>query len=451
MLRSFALRLALAYALVFILSALGLGGFLWWRTAAYLDHETDAVILADIQAVGDQLREFGLPGAISAIRERVGKAADSHAIYLLADPALRPVAGNLDAWPLAIRHKRGWRHIPLAARGRIHDTKVFYLVLSDGYHLLVGRDVEDRTEIRTTILGALGWAALTALLLAAGGGLLLRRTIFRRVEAITRATTAIMRGDLSNRLAAVGSSDEFDRLAQTINGMLQQIEVLVDGVRNASNAVAHDLRTPLAELRGRLEALLRSPPGPEAMLQEVAEAVADLDRLIAVFNALLRLAEIDSGARLAGFCAVRLDQILIEVAELYGAVAEDKGVTLTLIDPPALEVRGDPSLLAQAVGNLIDNAVKYSPAGGNVTLGLTPRGDGGLSITVTDDGPGIPAAEKLHATDRFYRGSAGDHVPGLGLGLCTVAAIMRLHGGSLILGDNSPGLAAVLDLPAQAV
>jgi signal transduction histidine kinase len=243
------------------------------------------------------------------------------------------------------------------------------------------------------------------------------------------------------------SSDEFDRLAQTINGMLQQIEVLVDGVRSASNAVAHDLRTPLAELRGRLEELLRTQPSAEAMLQEVGEAVADLDRVIAIFNALLRLAEIDSGARLSGFREFDLHEIAAEVAELYGPVAEEKSVSLRLESSPGLRVVGDPFLLAQALGNLVDNAVKYSSAQGDVVLTAAHGTDGRIEIIVSDNGPGIPDAERPRVTERFFRGEASRGTVGVGLGLSLVAAVARLHGGSLTIAEANPGLIARVALP----
>lgn len=446
MLRSTSVRLALAYAVIFVLSSLILVGILWWRTTAYLDREVDAVILADTRAVGDRLRDFGLPGAIDTINERVGKAGDERAIYLLADPQLRSVAGNLDAWPLAMEHHLGWHQIALTSQGKIHATRVLSVVLPAGYHLLVGRDVEDRTTIRRLILDGLAWTAATALLLAIGGGLLVRRAILRRVDAINRTAIAIIHGDLSSRLPTRDSSDEFDRLAQTINGMLQQIEVLVDGVRSASNAVAHDLRTPLAQLRGRLEALLRTRPAAEAAWQEVGEAVADLDQVIGVFNALLRLAEIDSGARLSGFRDVQLSEVAAEVAELYGAVAEEKGLAFAFEASPGLVVSGDPFLLAQAMGNLVDNAVKYSPANGAVTLRLARGLEGGIEIVVSDTGPGIADDEKPRVTERFYRGGSSLGIAGTGLGLSLVAAVARLHGGSLVLADGHPGLITTVTL-----
>lgn len=446
LLRSTAVRLALLYAGIFVLSSLLLVGFLWWRTAAYLDREVDAVILADVQAIGDRLHDFGLPGAIQTINERVNRAADDHAIYLLTDPALTPVAGNLNGWPVQIDRHQGWHQIQLATRNELHATRFLYVSLPQGFQLLVGRDVQDRVAIRGEIFRGLGWSALIALLLAMGGGLLVRRGVLRRVDDLTGTTNAIIRGDLTSRLAVRDSHDEFDRLAHTINGMLQQIEILIDGVRGASNAVAHDLRTPLTELRGRLETLLRTRPDTETTFREVGEAIGDLDRIIGVFKALLRLAEVDSGARLSGFREVSLREVADEVADLYGPLAEDKGIELTCSVAPDLGVRGDPHLLAQAVGNLIDNAVKYGAAPGTIRVEAHRQPDGAIEIAVSDNGPGIPDSEKPKAADRFYRGAASRDIAGTGLGLSLVAAVARLHGGSLELRDAAPGLTAALIL-----
>jgi signal transduction histidine kinase len=448
--RSTAVRLALAYAGIFVLSSLTLVGFLWWRTASYLDSEVDAVIRADTQAIGDRLHDFGLPGAIQSIKERVGRAGDDHAIYLLTDPTLTPIAGNLDGWPVAIGHRQGWQQIQLAYQGTLHATRFLYVVLPDGFQLLIGRDVQDRVAIRRTILNGLGWSTAIAILLAVAGGLLVRRGMLRRVDAITLTTTAIIQGDLTSRLPAGDSSDEFDRLAHTINTMLHQIEILIDGVRSASNAVAHDLRTPLAELRGRLETLIRAQPSPERTFQEVEGAVTDLDRVIAVFNALLRLAEIDSGARLSGFRQVSLQEIAAEVIELYGAVAEEKGIILSLDVAADLVVFGDPFLLAQAIGNLVDNAVKYCSPSSLVAIRAARLEEGSIDISVSDNGPGIPDHEKPRVTERFYRGTAGGLSTGVGLGLSLVSAVARLHGGSFVLTDAYPGLVATMVLPRSA-
>jgi len=305
-------------------------------------------------------------------------------------------------------------------------------------------------EVRALIVQGLGWASLGALMLAVLGGLLARRTVLRRVETINRTATAIVQGDLSRRVPTQGSSDEFDQLVRTINAMLQQIEHLVEGVRNASNVVAHDLRTPLAELRTRLEALIRAHPPEYATYDEIHKAVDDIDRIINIFNALLRLAEIESGIRRSGFRTVDLTEVTTQVAELYGALAEEKGVTLTFQVSPGIQVLGDPNLIAQAVGNLLDNAIKFTPSQGKVSLRVAQSAEGLVEIEVSDNGPGIAKAERASVTKRFYRGDRRAAMEGTGLGLSLVDAVAHLHGGTLSLSDKSPGLAASLTLSGNA-
>jgi signal transduction histidine kinase len=445
LLRSTSVRLALGYTASFALSTLLLVGLLWWRTAVYLDRETDAAITADARDIAGQLRQFGVAGAEEAIRLRV--AEDPRAVYLLTDQRLRPLAGNLAAWPSAARPQAGWYRFGIAGRGRRREIRLRETSLPGDLHLLVGRNIGDRAEIRSLIIDALGWAGGIALLLAIGGGILLRRSVLRRVEMIHGAAAAIVAGDLSRRVPTRGTADEFDELARTINGLLSQVQQLIEGLRNTANAVAHDLRTPLAELRARLEELLRARPGPEASFEEIGRAVADIDRVIAVFNALLRLSEIDSGARRSGFRRVDVAEIATEVAELYGPLTEEKKADFVVDAPTGLSVQGDPYLLAQAVGNLVDNAVKFAPPRGLVALRVRPASEGHIAISVADNGPGIAEADKPRVIERFYRGR-GETAAGIGLGLSVVDAVARLHGGVLSLEDNHPGLVATLTLPA---
>ena len=307
--------------------------------------------------------------------------------------------------------------------------------------------VQDRAAVQALILHGLGWATLGAIVLAAFGGMLARRTMLARVEGIGHTAAAIVQGDLSHRLDVRGSRDEFDQLAGTINQMLEQIVQLIEGVRNVSNTVAHDLRTPLAELRVRLEDVLRDRPGPEDTFAAVTGAVDAVDRLIDISNALLRLAEIYSGVRRSGFRKVDLSGLVLEVADLYRPSAEAKQIAFALAVSSDLSVNGDPSLLAQAIGNLVDNAIKYAPAGGGeITLSLKPEGAETV-IAVADNGPGIPDPDKARVTERFYRGDSARAAAGVGLGLSVVASVARLHGGRLTFSDNLPGVTASLILP----
>ena len=451
LLPSTSLRLALAYAGLFIASSLLVVGLLWWRTAGYLDREIDAVILADTQAIADRFRDFGLAGAIETVSERAAAKRDQNAIYLLVMPDLTPVAGNLGAWPLQqIGTKAGWHQAAMVHQGQQRMTRLLSIDLPGGFHLLIGRDVEDRLAIRALVLQGLGWAAGAALLLALIGGLLLRRALLRRVETINRTAAAIVQGDLARRLPTRSSADEFDQLGNTINRMLEQIQQLIEGIRNVSNVLAHDLRTPIAELRTRLEELLRARPEPGRTFEEIEHVVADVDRVIGIFNALLRLAEIDSGVRRSGFRAIDPGELVRAAAELYSAAIEAKNITLTVSAEQRLLTNGDPELIAQAVANLLDNAVKYTPSHGAIAVKVAAD-PGGLAITVADSGPGMTEAEKARATERFYRGDVSRGTVGVGLGLSVVAAIAKLHGGALVLDDNRPGLVAALVIPTPAL
>lgn len=450
--RSISVRIAVVYAALVIAAVMALEAFVWWRTTGYLDREITAVIVSDTQAVGDALRDFGLEGARERIDDRVQQTADEHAVYLLSDPTRAPVAGNLSNWPTQVGEAEGWYDVPLLRDGARHATRILHVVLlPSGYHLLVGRDVQDRVALRAEIVSSLIWTALVALVLAIAGGLLVRRAVLARVAGLNQTVNAIVHGDLARRMPAHPRGDEFDQLARTINGMLDQIQLLVEGARNTSDAIAHDLRTPLAELRARLESVLRGRPADSGTIEEVEKAVADADRLIGVFNALLRLADVKSGVRRSGFRDIDPAQIAEEVFELYEPAAEAKGIKLSIAAQPGYSVYGDPHLLSQALANLIDNAIKFTDPGGQVEFRIGATIPGHLEMAVADDGPGIPDSEKARVIEKFQRGKGQEARPGSGLGLSLVDAIARLHGGTFSLADNHPGLVASLSLPLKQV
>jgi hypothetical protein len=318
--------------------------------------------------------------------------------------------------------------------------------LPGGYHLLIGRDVQVRAQLRTLLTDALLWALVIVGGMATAGALVVRG-LFRSTLANVSATAgAIAAGDFTQRVKLSGRGDEFDQLAEVINEMLDRIGRLMDGVRQVSNSIAHDLRTPITRARTRLEDALLHADTPCTLRAAIERATMDLDGIVAVFQALLRIAEIEAGSRRSAFARLDAAPLLESVAELYGAVAEERGVTLAANLPAVLPGYGDGALIQQAVANLVDNAVKFSPAGGTVRLdaAATPLG---LRIIVADNGPGIPALERGKATERFYRGEAARSTPGSGLGLALVQAVAQLHGGELGLEDNRPGLRAIMALP----
>jgi signal transduction histidine kinase len=289
-----------------------------------------------------------------------------------------------------------------------------------------------------------GLAAAIVVLCIAGvlGGIMIRQAVLLRVNGMRQTVQAIVQGDLSHRLPIQHSGDELNTLSRTINGMLDQIEQLVHGIRDVSNSIAHDLRTPLAELRSRLEELSLTRPSTDETFAEIDAAVADVDRVIRIFNALLRLAEIDTGMRRSGFVQVNANELAAEVVEFYLPAAELKEVSLAFESTGPVLVSGDPTLLAQAVGNLIDNALKYAGERGSVKVAVQMLGERAVEISVADDGPGIPDSEKPKVAQRFYRGDISRGTPGVGLGLSLVQAVAKLHGGTLELADNHPGLRA---------
>jgi len=279
-------------------------------------------------------------------------------------------------------------------------------------------------------------------------GALAVRSLFRiTINDVAATAAAFSRGDLSRRVRVTGMGDEFDRLAEEINRMLDRVVGLMDGVRQVSNAIAHDLRTPITRARARLEDAGRNARSEADLHAAIERAQSDLDGIVAVFQALLRIAEIEAGARRSAFARVDLGPLLFDLAELYAAAAEDGGQELVHDIPPILPVFGDRDMLQQAVANLLDNALKFSPPGGTIRLEARVAGRL-LEVSVADQGPGIPPEDRARATERFFRGETARNTPGSGLGLSLVQAVAMLHGGTLRLEDNRPGVRASMVLPA---
>jgi signal transduction histidine kinase len=415
---------------------------LWYAWDVTVENGRTEILRADTQRLAEVFRREGPTGLKAFIDERVNLQIAGERTLLLTDAAYHRLAGNLAAWPQGIPAKPGAYTVELELDGHATEVALVRTALPGGYNLLVGRDLAHFAPL--TKYFWYGLAAAIGVLSVVGvlEGVLVRRALLSRVENIRTAVLAIVQGDLSHRLGTSSGGDELDTLSRTINGMLDQIEQLVHGIRDVSNAIAHDLRTPLAELRSRLEELSVTRPDTEETFAEIEAAVADVDRVIAIFNALLRLAEVDTGTRRSGFVSVNLTELASDVVEFYKPAAEIKNLVLAFRAPGPVRVSGDPLLLAQAVGNLIDNALKYAPGSGTVTVQVSEDSADGAEISVSDHGPGIPEAERVKVTQRFYRGDASRGTPGVGLGLSLVEAVARLHGGTLVLMGNSPGLRA---------
>lgn len=440
-------RFGMIYACLFGASSLALAAFLWWSTAGLLDRQNEAAILVDTQGLVDRLAEGGLPALIDTIEQRIAGNIDDDSVYLLVDAGLKRLAGNLDRWPASVPAEFEWSDLRIDRGGLRALARVHHEELDGGMHLLVGRDVESRVQLRGIVADAMLWAAVIAVLLGTVGAVAVRGLFRATLADISATAAAVSAGDLSRRVQVTGHSDEFDVLAETINDMLDRIARLMDGVRQVSNAIAHDLRTPITRARMRLEDAATTARSEADLRQAIERAQSDLDGIVAVFQALLRIAEIEAGSRRSAFSQVDVAPLLADLAELYEAAAEETGQTLAARIPPHAIMFGDRDMIQQAVANLLDNAMKFSPPQGVIRLSAQLMA-GAIEIVVADDGPGIPQQDRARATERFFRGESARSTPGSGLGLALVQAVAMLHGGVLRLEDNAPGLKAVLHLPA---
>ena len=444
--RSAGVRFGIMHAAVFALSTLALAVFLWWSTAGLLDRQTETAINADTQGLSERYGEGGLVALEDTLEQRLAGNVDDDALYLLASPQYNKLAGNLERWPVGVTKDTAWYDLAIERAGHRGMARVHHFALPGGFHLLVGRDVEVRAQMARLLTDALLWSVGVAMLLGSLGAMAVR-SLFRITLADVSATAAaISAGDLTRRVRVSGRSDEFDRLAETINDMLDRIARLMDGVRQVSNAIAHDLRTPIARARARLEDAATHATGETDLRAAIERAEADLDGVIAIFQALLRIAEIEAGARRSAFAGIDLAPLLLDLAELYGAAAEDGGKRLVTDIPTSLPAYGDRDMIQQAMANLLDNALKFSPPGSVIRLEALGDANQGARITVADQGPGIPPEDRARATERFFRGETARNTPGSGLGLALVQAVATLHGGTVRLDDNHPGLSATLTM-----
>ena len=449
LIRTSTFRVVLVYLGLFSASIMVLIGFLYWSTAGFIARQTDAAIQAEIRGLSEQYAQFGTIGLVRALDRRTARARANRGLYLLADAAFRPLAGNLSSWPRETADAQGWLTFRLEyadAPGAVDHGRARTFALGGGLRLLVGRDIRERMEIAQLLRDSVGWGLALAVALSLAGGLLVSRPMLRRIDAINAAGAEIMAGELDRRIPLRGAGDEFDRLAENLNAMLDRIARLLAGVREVSDNIAHDLRGPLARLRGRLELALDGPADGAAYREAIERTIAEADDLLKTFNSLLSIARLEAGAQEARLEPFAMDALLADVAELYAPLADAAKIALDLAIPTGITVRGDRHLLFQCIANLIDNAIKFSPEGGRITVSAGRANDDTVQVVVADRGPGIPDALKPRVFERFYRIEAARNRPGSGLGLSLAAAIAMRHDGALVLEDNHPGLRAVLRL-----
>lgn len=446
-------RQALIAIAAFGLIVSAIFSYVYLSTSSYVRSRSDRAIETEYAGLRDAYARSGRDGLIDLIRQRMADKGFADHVYLLVDPSSSVLVGNLKAWPQEVAAGKGWAEfraaepLPNAAgrpllRGML-DT------FPNGDRLLVARDISDLDgftgQIKTAV--ALGVALIFAL--AAVASILVTRRTVGRIEQINATSRAIMQSGLDKRIPLRGTHDEWDRVAENLNLMLDRIETLMGEVKQVSDNVAHDLRTPLTRMRGRLEKAYHGQRVSEDDQLLIGDTIGDLDAVLRIFSSITRIAQIETQARKGAFRTVNLVEIAGEVVELYDAAAEQDGTRLTVAGEREVLVTGDRDLIFDAIANLVDNAIKHGRHGGQVVV-ANENIDGRPVISIADDGPGIPADECEHVFKRFYRLEHSRYAPGNGLGLSLVAAVARLHGARIEMLDNAPGLRLRLWFAAPA-
>jgi signal transduction histidine kinase len=448
-LRSHGFRLALLYLGLFTASVLVIFAVIYWTTADFMAQALDLSVETELSSLADIERSSGPAALIDAIAHQARTPVGRSTYALLLDPSGTKLAGNLAARPPHI----GWQDLPMpresegAEEGDMMRAKG--LMLPDGHFLLVGQSAYQLRETSEVIVRAFGWGILLTVVLGLIGGVLMSTGMLRRVESIRVTAQAIMAGNLAQRIPTRGTGDDFDLLSASLNEMLDRINTLMEGLRQVSNDIAHDLRTPLTRLRQRLEIARTRPATAEEYRRLIETVISDTDEILKTFAAMLRVAEIEAGTARARFVPVDLSALLKAIVELYAALAEDQQQSLEGQIERGLVVQGDRELLTQMLVNLVENALRHTPPGTRigVTAGLVA---GRPVAVVADSGPGIPPAERDKVFRRFYRLDASRATAGSGLGLSLVAAIAELHHVTVELTDNGPGLRVALRFPASS-
>ena len=452
LLRTTVFKLSLVYLVVFALGA----GLVLMRVGMSVkdlfEDQIDQTVEAEIAGLSEQYRQGGIRRLVETVERRANQPGSS--LYLVTTFAGERIAGNVAQLPVGVLERPGLIETRYARTDGVvaeHRALARIFLLPGGFRLLVGRDLEDREALRGLMLRALltslGWLVL----IGAAGGIFVAMRVLRRVDAMRASAQTIMSGDLAQRLPRTGSGDELDRLAISLNAMLERIGELMKGLQEVSDNIAHDLKTPLTRLRNGVDEALRTAQSPADYRACLEKVVEESEGLIRVFNALLMIARLESGAAQEAMQHFDLAAVARDVAELYDAVAEEQGVMLTLDADGPLMMRGGRELIGQALANLVDNAIKYgqpSEDGARAVVNIAARRMGDrIELAVADRGPGVAAQDRARVLERFVRLEGSRSRPGSGLGLSLASAVARLHHGALRLDDNEPGLRATMELP----
>jgi signal transduction histidine kinase len=449
-----AFRLSAIYLAVFTAFAVGFIFYISYNTDRLLASQLHDTIEADIRGIEEQLQTGGVAALIAAVEARSrGPGAN---LYLVIDANGARIAGNIDEAPRRILENSSGRPeiLPYAREAGSAGQRlamVQVVALPGGLRMVIGRDLAESERFRSIILRSLGWAVALLAVLGVIGWIFVSRRVLSRIDQATDASRRIMEGDLSGRLVVTGTGDEFDRLSSSLNAMLDRIETLLYSLKDVSDNIAHDLKTPLTRLRNRVEAALSGPPDAASYRSALESTIEESDQLIRTFNALLMIARVEAGAADRLMTMTDASEIVRDVVELYEPVAEEAKVTLSASTHGPLPIRGNRELLGQALANLVDNAIKHCSAAGEagpfrIKVSAAVEGDR-LVLRVDDNGPGVPESDRERVLQRFVRLEKSRSAPGSGLGLSLVAAVVRMHRGEITLGDNAPGLSVAIRLP----
>ncbi len=459
--RTTTFKLTLVYLTVFALFAAFLLGYFAFNTRRLITEQITDTVNAEITGLSEQYRQGGIRRLVISVDERARRPGSS--LYLVTTFSGEALAGNVTALQPGTLDNPGWTETTYRRLDEAderdkkhpdHHALVRVFQLPGGFRMLVGRDLEERERLYHIVTAAGRWSVAIVIVLGLAGGLFVTRRVLRRVDAMTETSRSIMAGDLGERLPVAGSGDELDRLAVNLNLMLERIEALMKGLKEVSDNIAHDLKTPLTRLRNRTEQALRTASSEAEYRAALEGTIEESDGLIRTFNALLMIARAESGQSRDDMVEFDAAEIANDIGELYEPLAEQKGLALRVEAPSPAPVKGNRELVSQALSNLVDNAIKYAalpdrPEGSppaQIVVQAVNDGDRVL-LTVADNGPGIPEADRQRVLERFVRLEQSRSQPGSGLGLSLAAAVARLHGGELTLADNAPGLKSIIALP----
>jgi signal transduction histidine kinase len=460
--RTTAFRLTVAYALFFAVIAGAVLAYVAWNGHRIIEQGIHDTVDAEMNGLIDQFRVGNIRRLVQVVEQRTRRPGSS--LYLVTTFVGDLLAGNVARLPASVLTKAG--DVPDTPYERLddpddvtHHAYVRVAILPGGFRLVVGRDLDELNGLGEAVRRAFVLALAVLVTVGLVGGFVVARRVLNRIDSMTASANAIMAGDMAKRLPLAGTNDELDRLAASLNAMLERIGHLLAGLKEVSDNIAHDLKTPLTRMRNGAEEALRTAKDAPDYRQALERTIEESDNLIRVFNALLMIARAEGGTVVESMAEFDAADIARSVAELYEPLADEAGVELTVEAPQSLPARGNRELVGQALANLLDNALKYARPSGEeaaaagraeVRVRAGINGSGWPEVSVADHGPGIPPGDRERVLERFVRLESSRTRPGFGLGLSLANAVMRLHGGALRLEDNNPGLRATLSFPPPA-